>query len=65
MRLMLGLAVLLGSVLVLPLRGGESTRKPAAAPTAEQLINQLSSKDFQVRENASKALAAGTMLEPG
>ena len=58
MRLMLGLAVLLGSVLVLRLRGEESTRKPAAAPTAEQLINQLSSKDFQVRENASKALAA-------
>src|SRR5437016_1713044 len=50
------LALLLGLCLVSVAWGDASTRKGSSGPSVEQLIEQLSSKDFQVREKASKAI---------
>jgi len=51
------LAALLGIALVGYAWADASAKKPTG-PTVEQFIEQLASKDFQVREQASKALSA-------
>jgi hypothetical protein len=51
------LALLLGLSLVSLAWGDASARKGTSGPSVEQLIEQLSSKDYQVREKACKAIA--------
>jgi len=50
------LAALLGLALVGSVWADSSAKK--AGPSVEQLIEQMGNKDFQVRDKASKALAA-------
>ena len=56
------LTALLGIFLVGYAWADTAARK-ATGPTVEQLIEQLASKDYQVREKASKALADALMSE--
>jgi hypothetical protein len=59
------LTLLLGLALSPLVRGADLAPKPAAAPTLDQLIEQLGNKDFRVREKASKAIRAqGTAVLP-
>jgi hypothetical protein len=57
MRALVCLAVLVGLAFT-PWVLGDTPAKKAAPPTVEQLINQLSSPDAEVREKAGKGLAA-------
>src|SRR5262249_42983019 len=55
---MRSLAMLAALVLLALVRAQEPAKKSEPAPSVEQLIAQLSSKDFQVRDKASKDLPA-------
>ncbi len=56
MRMMIGLAVLLGPALLPLLSSDVPLRKPDPAPAVAQLIEQLGSSDFRTREVAHQRL---------